>query len=1229
MPASPKNSVSHRFNPYKRIDDRARTQQSNMSLTSMSSVALSGNSTYTPKTTCTTIDRNESACYTHTRYESESLNVHEYNIDAHNHAHNTADNVLLTQDNTHTHSASNVVRAYTQHNAMCTSQSATDYTHTTTSNKHQNIGMPYDTHQFSASFLHALHSEIDKYILISEDESSQQSTNAHTHIATHNTSQTLDMLSQFEQLYPHVPRITQSQTHHTVSSVSYMSRAVSAKHNVTTANSATATTHTTYTPRIAYSMHNYMQPTPQAHSASMPSGAGAYTALTYTHKDCMPVTTATKRTVSATVTSETIASQKDINPLWHTDDERTHSLAQKERQHNVRLRREVLFEEPLFIIETHTKDGKKSRMIDNTASIDGILSYLVAPQDACDHTQSIQQTPLDKSDVSTILVEFTVSSKALADIQNIGVTLAQHDTQDKDMSVTQNEHTYESTYTLKEHEPIDKQYETHTEKAHKVLYVEENKEEIKDKSEHTEEHENTEEHEDVEVYENIEEHENTEESDDAEVRKIYESAHTQNSIIVINDSENSSPESITTRVDTPLYEQSILELTDRENQIKQIITQYCESLDSLNSVGHYVQHTAAFESVRIGINTLKLFGQNFPLRYKCTHKDLKACDVCEIAAVTKQIDGMHILGKVSQYNLRISRICPPIAACLFLLGHGYVDKIDTYTERIHIRRTVAHEKYIYNIKAYILTPNRPIELLIKISKGIFKYYDSIIKQQTDTLQSAEIHNIAATALRYYYKELKQLFMHKFVVHIKKSFLETCAQNNENTTHLRQLFMDSVPESYVVSSDITHMRRDAYEYAHRMARLKQELSQDNKLAKFFARKPYMSCVPLLFSTSEIFDALLKNRYFIGNGHFASISRRLRTSALSASKVKILEFDRCKQQKNCITNYIMSELDLFKRVGVRNEVRHTIASEDNVYLEKKRYLMKVRDICHQLGEDEDLCIQIVDACIELIDQRVSVTCIPKGKKDRAKRLISFMLKLDDILQKHSFIHIDTPTPPTDEGKVMYGKFDLQDVIDHTLVVDAIDVSLLHIFRIMKKPLNNARNVMLHVLLNIWFHGSGKVHHDTDFQPLQVCLHQYDENLMDYFLAALTQVQADKLNYLHTVLPYERSYLGLNEHTSCAACDIVHAGHYTNSDEQDVCISLLCLDAAKDALLFLLPSSTVRVNLTNIFKNRTMDKESLIKFITAVLVKDTRAHSVVDTRSLLNKKLLHIFGLGHETT
>ena len=655
---------------------------------------------------------------------------------------------------------------------------------------------------------------------------------------------------------------------------------------------------------------------------------------------------------------------------------------------------------------------------------------------------------------------------------------------------------------------------------------------------------------------------------------------------------------------------NIYTYTQQEKRLKQKIEKECT-----NTPYRIATRKLSYLSLRkrnVNIETIRAFNKYFPTVYSfCTHGHMPQCFACNIVhTCNKKANGNTIISRLVLYNMRIPQLCSPVASCILLLK-----------EHSGIRHTIAHDKYIHNIKVYILSSEKENDIIVKVHQNILTHY------RDHNNEYIRVHNINANIIKQNNNELTQIFMHRFVMYIKEDYIHTREhEQEEQKKYIAELFDEQQTSTFhKVELNTYAMKRDMLEYSDRVKHIKQNMRDDNRAIKGITQIPFVSCVFFLFSTSEIFDMLLKDRQIIECHDFVHAVRIMRASAADAHEVKlILTKQKGKGYKG---TSIMFGLDIFRYDKKERELKVKHTTDNDIMRERKKYMESILNIYDQINEDKNLLLSI-KKCIKCIDTFLrDANNMPIIKSIRYKQtIIRLYTEVNNALKKHMFSVAAVPKQRYKKLRmVSYNSCELQDICDQIVVLDAVDTSLLHTFHIMKQPFCVIRNIMLHVILNILFFGNGG---DDDIDTV---IYQYDNQLIRNLYIVLTEIQINKVHNLHTLLLYERNYLQLTEFSHCVMCNIFHVGHYVNLNDEDICISKLCFDAALRAMHSILPSAKTHICASDILTH-SLDQDNIVKIITNKLIFDRNIDGNTESascvfNSLLDEKIRNIFNLPEE--
>ena len=658
---------------------------------------------------------------------------------------------------------------------------------------------------------------------------------------------------------------------------------------------------------------------------------------------------------------------------------------------------------------------------------------------------------------------------------------------------------------------------------------------------------------------------------------VIDSAQTH----ISDDANKISVVEISTFID--LHIQSLYsETEENEKYLIQAIVRACKLAQFVKPEDKEV-HALTFDYTGdISFRKVSVFSRLFPQRkaYICDHGRTKQCCACTvIKECDAKVNGDTILRQLIMRAVRIPRLCSATSVYMLLLNEYSV-----------FRYTRCHDKYMYNIRDYILSSDDFNNLITQVHGGILEYHALLHKQPKD---SVYIHENNAKALQQYDAELTKLFLHMFVSKIKETAVQACiaAHNDELISRpqpkRKQSKYDTTPESasqvvdqtcldtifdkttyspfHKVELNTYAMKRDMLEYSDRVKYIKRNiLEQRNRAFLAVARPPFLSCAFLLLSTNEIFNIVLKHKRFIPEECFVPVTRRARASARCACRVRLANFKSTKSNTN-----IMEHLDVFTYSTQDRNERKTSTTHSDILLETKKYvqvLYNIRDCIHSSEYTA-----LVEECMGVVNRHIFTISVDGTNQQELKRKIFALIgRIHGVLKTQGFTIANTPKYRYSAyTSAVYGSLSMQDISDQAVVLDALDVSLLHTFHIFKQSFRDARNIMLHVILNIWFLGS-QGEHDLNLKDLNDVIKQYDEALMSNFIKTLTKIQERKASNLHTLLPYELHYLRLIESKGCKICDILqpcHYAHYVNPQGRDVCVSLLIIEDTVSAMLSLL--------------------------------------------------------------
>ena len=691
--------------------------------------------------------------------------------------------------------------------------------------------------------------------------------------------------------------------------------------------------------------------------------------------------------------------------------------------------------------------------------------------------------------------------------------------------------------------------------------------------------------------------------------------------------ESSAYPVVYTQHEKVLYSSTIYTLTPQEKQARQLIAHMCQQTphNSIKIMGN--TSIPLLTEHNVTLQTIRNFSNSFPSTYtQCQHVSMQECDACFLVRThARQIYGHHVLGQLARQNVRLSRMCNPIVMCMLMMCEYYGP-----------RQTVAHDRYIYNVKLLILPTETYCRLSTITYDSIYAYYQQRATQTTDVPDNEN----AYTFLSQYHKEFKQLFLHQFALCIKESLTSSVYAYSPRMTPdtlacVQAMFRNRQErEYYVVSADKEYMKRDMLEYLDRMSCLKQELINSNRVIGGLKKQPYASYMALLFNTEELFSIFTQQNFFIAPNNFALVVRRWRASAKCACIVRAAIIEDA-QKSNTYNHCVMKGMSLFMHTDPYTRTMLTcVTSGDEVMLERKKYFQIIRECpCMRTKENQ----RLIDACIYTINVRIarepiniqSTSAEIMLEYQQAATLMPIVnqtSKITEILQQNGFIAIErTFRPKIERHDAAYPKFTLQDVSDQVAVADALDVSFCHTLYILSDVFYKVRNIMVCVLLDIWFRRN-ECFAENDFAKydraaLSNEISKYDQVVMERFLTILQKTQELKAKNLHTLLPYELECLGLKE-SSCRACEIIHGGHACYTEDNEICISLLCLSEAAEALIELLPSIKVTIDFSHLFITQDITSEiALINAVFNTLTSCTIQKNCTPDTSWLNQKLHNI--------
>ena len=614
----------------------------------------------------------------------------------------------------------------------------------------------------------------------------------------------------------------------------------------------------------------------------------------------------------------------------------------------------------------------------------------------------------------------------------------------------------------------------------------------------------------------------------------------------------------------------------------------------------------------IRLQTMRYFCRYFPyMDIHCDYEDEQKCDACNIAhSCQQQINGETIIQQLNTHSIRMHYLCRKTATCMLFINNFFTH-----------RHTIAHDGYMRNVRYYILSTIHFNKLLNTFRSSIHDLYVKCPTAIHDDSDVKRVQHENALTINMHMRELKQMFTHKFATYIFQKCVESCAKKaNIQYTQARKVFnLHNVKwQTFYDENAASTITRDMFEHADRIQRIKQHITQSAETHKSLQKPPFLSCLFLFFNLSEIFDILLNNRQLILSADLPNFIRKILTFAPCVCEPRFIP-EVCKLSDDC---NLMLSLDLFHHSFSDIATESQYLSQDEVMIEVKVYVRKILHIFRKADDNTNICL--AHRCIEHIDYFISTGRSTREKSTRKylhKQIFDILTQMDHALQK-SYAFTGVQTPKRNSGAYTsssYESFSFDDICNQAVMTYTLDVSMTHTFHIMNSLFTQARNIMLNVILNIW-----RIGHGTKDRFDEV-MTQYDEELMSRFYTVLQEIQVNKANNLHVVLPYELAYNAQHNHSDCVACNIFNSGHYSNKDQYDVCVPLLCLRASLSALLCMLPSAITLVSIPEILSHKHIDAAFIARAITIKLMLSTLKHNVT-TKFLLNEKLCNILNMPH---